>query len=1005
MCLQSKLEAVVHKLITLWLLVGGATAAAAVESRVLEVRPGQELTFDLGADESNLDIQWIGGAGPHVLILEQIGADVVVSRNNRLNRQNAPSGRNGPELVLADVPETIQVARKTAEKNPWRLRIISLPVTRRELAGLAAIEEAHQANSSGSARGWEHALKKIRRALGLKATWPPQLALECPVRASEAALARRLKRHSEAIVAYKEATAVCTDDSWRAVIENGLGLTYREMQEFELARAHFDQARTLALASANRYEAASAANNLCLILIHDGAVTEAKACFQRVIKEYWAEGLVTHVAEPLLNLGATAIALGESDLAIKNLKESTDIYQKAGDSKGMAKALMNLSRAQSRSGALQAALKSISDAQSRAESSGEPDLLANIMLIKADLYQQAGDTAALRRYAQDLLEMTKKTPNPRTEALAWVLQASISPAEDALTLLQKAERQWRLTRQPEPLAETLLAISQKALSLNRLDLAVKTAKEALRLAESNGFLTTKADALAALSRLHRASHPKTALKHAQAASALNLTLGRIAEQTENEYLIAVLLKDIGDSLGATKALTNAAGLSVRALAQPLSQRHRRMQAANSVEILSTWTDWLLADRADSEIPNEQSLTPLTTYWSRVNQWRNRTDRLDREAAALLAEWRAKLLVLRDPEQNDASRAALQKRISWLEQQMDLLGNAEAPANPTAAMNLPVGQKTTGSDDVTRIWLLPGEDQVYVLIRDQTGRRALTLPSASTIRDWQARIRETPDKLGLWSDLDEQLEDLRQALAAARNLLVFDPEMLALPWLGLLGDAQGELLVEGRSIRYLQAWTGSEPDELALSPLRLGWPSFQGEQVDPERRAVARVLPDLPIQDDLVASQQSGAWILQVPGHHVIDQNDLAQAVSLARSGNTNLFGPERLDAYKTPPKLVFLNACGGHSGMGGLGLLDLIARPGVKAAIINAWDVPDVAAERFAVRFYEELEKSPDQPAEALSRTQTGFAARFGRRLLREWAGYVLVELAASESATASLRE
>lgn len=1004
MCPKPKRPTGLPLLLALLLLTGPAPVTSG-DFRVVALQPGQTAQVDLTASEELVQIRWIGGQGRHALIIEQIGADVVIRRNNGLVTQNAPTGRNGPELVLANAPETIQVARKVAEIAPWRLQISSYPVGQQELRALEAIESAHQANSPGSASGQTSALAALQEALKLKATLPTELGLECPIRVSMAALARRLKRHREAIRAYQEASASCAESVWHAAIENGLGLTYRDNQEFDQAKAHFNQARIKGLASHNPYEAASAANNLCLILIHDGALADAKVCYERVIAEYRASGLITHVADPLLNLGATANALGELDLAIRSFEDAIAIRREAQDSSGMAKGLMNLSRAQSRNGAFQAALKSISEAQWRAELSGDQDLLANIIMIKADLHQQAGDNAALQRDVQELLGLTKNAPNPRTEALAWSLKASLMPPLEALHWLQKAERVWRHTNQPEPLSDALLKICRNAQALERFDIALMAAEESLHLADAHGFLVTKADALHELAQLRRTKRPKTALRHARAAATLNQTLGRLVEQTENEYLIALLHQDMGQTEDAASTLAEAAGLSVRALAQPLSQRHRRLQAAKSVEILSTWADWLLADRTDADIPTGQALHPLLVFWSRVNQWRNRTDQLDRKATAQLSEWRSKLLALRDPSQTEASRASLQERISWLEQQMDLLGSADTPAHPSRRADHPKDSAPPDVIDATRVLLLPGTERVYALIQDQQSHQLLTLPAAPAIRMWQARIRDVPDKLSLWSELDASLADLRLALDPARDLLVIDPEMLAIPWLGLLADRNGQMLIQHRSVRYLQAWTGTDPGPLVLHPLRLGWPTDQDDQSDPELRSLARALPNLPIQDDLNASKEMGPWILQVPGHHVIDQNDLAQAVAIASDREQQLFGPERLDEYAVPPKLVFLNACRGHSGMSGLGLLDLVARPGVRAAIVNAWDVPDAPAERFAVRFYEHLARSPNQPADALARTQSDFAKHGGRRLLREWGGYVLVELAASEDSDSRLRD
>lgn len=1004
MCHQASLPTQILALV-LSIAVAGLGQASEQARRTVDVRPGEHASVALSPEEAELQIRWIGGKGPHLLLVEQIGADVILSRRNGLVSQNAPTGRKGPELALLDQSEIIQIARKISEPIAWRLDISSYPVSQREQPALQAIESAHLANSPGTEAGNKQALKALSKALALKHTLPKELALECPIRTGLGVLNRRANRRYKAVLAYQAANAVCTDAGWKASIENGIGLVYREEQKFDLARTHFQRARQLAMTANNPYEAASAVNNLCLVMQHDGALNEAKECYQRSIEDYRSAGLITHVADPLVNLGATAVSLGEPDLALKSFQDAVAIRRQGNEQLKLANALCNLARAQAATDALQAALKSIDEAKWRAEAVGNADAIANAILIRADVHRQTGDNVALARDVRELLDVSKNGQNPRTEAWAWMLQASLMPAQEALLLQHKAERIWRKTKQPVSRSEALLAISQTEKSLGRLESARKAATKALRIARTHRVQAISADALQELAHLGRSRDPETALRYAREAATINNALGRVVDQTENQFLGALILRDLGQNDAAANALADAASLSVRALTQPLSQRHRRLLAVRAVQILSTWTDWVIADQPHGNAPTDEALAPLTGLWSRVNQWRNQTDRLDRKATAQLAEWRAKLLALRQPDLSEQTRANLQARIRWLEQQMDLLGNAASPGPLTATPGAEPEYQPRAANEDAVVWVLPGEDHVYAVVQHRNTRQILRLPPMATIHTWQERIRENPDKLSLWSELDEKLATLRQALGPARDVLVFDPEMLAIPWLGLVSDAKGEMLIEHRSIRYLQAWTGTEPPPITLKPVRLGWPSLQSDQPDPERHALELALPDLPIDDDLIAGQQPGAWILQIPGHHEIDQNDLAQAVSLSAGGAASLFGPERLDQYQTPPKLVFLNACRGHSGMSGLGLLDLIARPGVSAAIINAWDVPDAPAARFAVQFYQQLAATPDHPAEALSRAQTEFAKRGGRRLLKEWAGYVLVELAVSDTSGPGLRD
>lgn len=978
--------------------------------RSINLQPGSTELVELSANETELQINWPGATAQQVLVVQQMHADVVLKRHSDLVVHNAPTGGFGPEIALVQGAELIRVTRKVEEPIAWRMRVSSQPVTASEREALALVQAAHWSNGSGTAGGQERALSALSKALVLRDRLPQALALECPIRVGMGALARRLSRFDAAQSAYEDSIEACPNPAWHARAENGLGLLAKDRQEFDLARQHFARAREAGIAAHDTYEAVSAANNLCLVKQHKGTLLDTKACYESVIHEYRQAGLATHIATGLVNLGATVDGLGEPDLALKSFREAMEIRRRVPDALELAKALNNYARALAGIGELQPGLYAISESEAKLRDLGNPDLLAQALLIKADLHEQLGDDAALKRDIDDLQSLAELSLHPRTEAQIWMLRArSMAPAE-ALILQQKSASVWRNTDQPAPLAEALLGISQSAWKSGEIILARRSAQEAIALADHHHLTAVKADALLHMSRLMQLDDPDSALRQAREANKLNDRLRRLAEQADSQHQIALLLRELGKPIAAMDKLQEATGLALQDLSRPLSQRLRRLRAAQATNILATWADWLLAGAKSDQLPVAKTLEPLLDHWTELNQWRNRTDLLDANAKLQLAEWRAKLLMLQNPELSNAERERLKKRVALLEQQLDLLGADERPSTTEKAGPVrDVAAMATAADPpIATVLILPGREQVYAIVEIAGDRQVVPLPARATLLSWQAEIQNSPNDLRLWSVLDQQLEPLRSVLGPAQDIAVFDPELLAAPWLGLLADTRGEMLIEGRSLRYLQFWSGLIAAPTDLSPLRLGWPGSvdtAASAADGEKTALMRALPELSIVEDLTAAQGTGPWILQIPGHHAIDQSGLAQAVALAPVGGTQLFGPERLDQYPHAPKLVFLNACRGHNGMSGLGLLALIARPGVQTAIVNAWNVPNAAATNFAVRFYKRLAVNPHQPARALAETQAEFARLGKRRLLHEWGGYVLVELAAEPASDSRLRE
>lgn len=981
--------------------------------------------------------------GALVVIVEQIGADLVLRCDNEAHARNSATGRWGPEVVVVQKSCDLSVRARSVGMPTISYRVRAFAFDSVEGRRLppriwTLWSQGHYDSGTEDAKGHAEALEKLRqveRAVAARGGGDDRRYLQY----GNAHMLRRMGRYVEAIAAYEALTKGLDPKRhsvWFARASNGKGLALRELDRFEDADRAFADAVRYGADRKDAYEWVSARNNRCLILHHYGRLAEARDCYIAVIPLY-REAAPNQVAVPMLNLAAAADTLGEPALALKNYREALELRRAGTDRSSLAFVLLNLANHEAQTGAWRDALKHSLEAQKLFEALGDNSRTAAALTVRGWVYRELQESARARDYLEQAAQVARKGSDPSATAMAQSALAEIDPDDArAAASYREAIAYFAATKQAGFAAEKSILLAE------RLDALHDDAGRDEALAEADKLLQKGAarSSRARIATLRaRVALREDRLKDASAllaqATALRQATREINELAAVRLLKARIERRAGREVSALAEIEKALAELQRAEQLPSSPVLAANLFDRRVELIDEAMDILLG----REAPGEAALArawALKWKYSRLPAAPT-TAPADPNERELLDELRSKVAALSGAERSGLQQrpktqppealAALARRVEEIESLLDAREVREHASNAPAAMGLAeVRAALQPTEAVVAISLGARTSGAWIVTRDAASW--IALPSRKATFDATNAVLATLDNAS-FDDLSRALSPLVAATAKARRVLVVpDGPTHLIPFAALRVDADRYWI--DRSSITLLAGPLTAPAQLRPVSLTKGFPvvvwgasgegalAMNGEVM--RSGALLAALPGLSVERHLIERAlgaqrvSSGdprvartpsidrAWMLHVAGHGIADsRHPFASAFALeGKPGGGSDFATisgRSVQLGTKTPSIVFVNICDGLAGRiyesqppSSLAREFLDAGAGV--VIATSWPIEDGRAARFAESVYRELESNSGDVAEALARAQR--AAAHGRlgRLMRHWSGYSLVQ-------------
>lgn len=245
-----------------------------------------------------------------------------------------------------------------------------------------------------------------------------------------------------------------------------------------------------------------------------------------------------------------------------------------------------------------------------------------------------------------------------------------------------------------------------------------------------------------------------------------------------------------------------------------------------------------------------------------------------------------------------------------------------------------------------------------------------------------------------------------------DLVIFIPQeaLFLVPFPGLQNDA-GEFLIEQHTIQIAPSiqTLGLKPtNTLTLDraqALVVGNPSPMPESLaslpgaEAEAQAIAKMLNTTPLigqaaTEERAIAQMEQSQLIHLATHGLFDeyqglQSSLAFAVD---QDNQGFLTAEEILKLKLNADLVVLSACntgrGKITGDGVIGLSRSFLLAGANSTLVSLWYVPDLATSTLMTDFYRQLQVNPNQAQalrQAMLNTMKEYPAPY------EWAAFMLV--------------
>jgi CHAT domain-containing protein/tetratricopeptide (TPR) repeat protein len=1040
------------------MLVFAAWCAQALGAPSLRTLPeaGDEIALAQGEGHRYAFVAAEGGT--HVLV-EQIGIDVVLaveSAGDTLLRVNATGGPRGREDLVVDVPAGTALVLDVRPKlrlipaGHYRLRITPLSAGDAPVAVLRELSAAGASELAESADGQRAVREHLQRALSaLPASGESNKALRALIRFRSAAISRRLNDFEQAIVDYRLALSTnlaMQDAHSEARTRNGLGLALRWTDRIADARYEFEQALRVADRVGDKYEAASAENNVCLTYLHFGDMARARPCLERTVARYERDQLGEHASVALVNLAAAYDYLGLPDLAGARFEQALALRRGGVEQLPIAQTLLNLAGLRRNVGDFSHALAAIDEALKILQALDDRAYLARALRVKGSIFQSAGLPERAALYFDQALPMAQALGDHRGEAdlRAALAEIATDPVE--------AERQHRAATAIYERAADVQSAAREHIALSAI------ARELNRTADARGE-SALGCALAARGGV-RAVQFACEIERAQVALAIDAMddakrattrAGRLltrASLTSDRLALARVRVAVAARAGtaaqalalAERELAREDSVAASTLSPELRERERTLRAA----LLGDWIDLLETSR-DARTP-ARDLAILTIVererMRELGAWiaygRAGRDGASEARARELLHRRATLdTALR--EGKDAERiASLQRQVEETTAAIDRESRAASTASATAPPDitrlraqLRAGDVMTvhalGHRAMLRAWL--SRERLSIVLAPnarEVKRHALALGESARVAGGSSGVSAKALSALLFADerftpgarwyavLDAGLQQIPLALlrdpiddapllqrVAPVNVPVlgwFAPDRTTVPWDELRIAVFADPLVPGTTAPP----AGAVVLRGDVSLPRLVASADEADMIgDIAGRATVQTwLRERATRGAVLSAARADFDIVHVATHASADVGRLdASALLLSPDAGGDASSPSALVvgdvlAAATHQRLVVLSGCATSVGrrsavVGAFGLTEAFLASGTREVVGALWPVDDRATATLMRAFYAAFARSGDAP-DALRRAQLAAAGDTAATRTPDWAAFRL---------------
>ncbi len=410
-----------------------ATAAWAWVQDERRLEPGATLTRQLAPGQAHHYRTATPEAGSWRVGVAQAGVDVVVTLKSgagaTLVRVDSPLDQRGDEWLTAALDAGdyfVEVAAHDVRGPPARYEIrferlpVASPQARLRLDAELAATSAAAGYAQGSPDAWRKAAADYETAADL---WGRLGEPRREARAAYCAGAlHRLLGQGEPAMAW----ATRALPLWRAVGDRfreaatltEIGLLRQIAGALPEARAAFEDARAIQEEIGDEAGAAISANNLCLVMMHQGRFKDSIPCWRRVIALTARETVLFGPEFPLASLGAAYDMLGESADALDAFERAMTAFRENGDRLYQARTANNLGVHYQNQGRLQEALDLFGEALQTFRDLAQPLWEANALNNLGHTHNLLGQPQRALFFLERSLALRRQVGNRPGEVIA-----------------------------------------------------------------------------------------------------------------------------------------------------------------------------------------------------------------------------------------------------------------------------------------------------------------------------------------------------------------------------------------------------------------------------------------------------------------------------------------------------------------------------------------------------------------------------------------------------------
>lgn len=1016
-----------------------ADAAAVAAEPVLAAGSQIERTI-AGDGEDQLLID--ASAGPLVVVVEQLGVDLLPRCDNEAHARNSPSGPWSSEVMVVPIRCLLSLRARSVGAPTLRYRVRAFtfdsPEGRRWPRPTWELwSQAHYENGAEDLAAMSGALAKLREVERVVAARGEGEDLRF-LRLGNAHLLLRTGKQAEAVAAFDAFMRTLDPrrhSEWLTRANNGKGLALRELDRFDEADQAFADAVRYGADRRDAYEWVSAKNNRCLILHGYGKLAGARDCYAAVIP-YYQEVAPDQVPVPMLNLAAAADTLGEPALALKNYRAALELRRAGKNRRSLGLVLLNLANYESQIGAWPDALQHSLEAQQLFEALGDKLRTVYTLNLRGRIYVELREPVRARDYLEQALRVAQDSEERGAIALTRSALAQMETDDAAAAAAHREVAEYFVETRRDGLAsQEWMMLAERLDALGDAagrDIALHACE---KLLQTNGSRAYKARAALLRSSVAlRAGELAKAYSYVQQAIDWSLQTRAIDGLSAARLLKARIERSSGEEAKAVAEIERA-----------LEELQHGEHLPGSPVLVANLYDRRIAllDEAMDILLGGATVdaAAMAKAWSIRWKFARAPDApvpvpVDAEEHELLDELRVKVMLLTGAQTPGVSAskpppdvlAGIAKRVDEIESLLDTR-RAGKTTNAVAVLDLPSIQAALQPADAL-ISLNLGMRASGAWISTVQGTRWITLPARAALFSSIEAMLQRQDA-GALDKLSDQFAPLVLAAGSAKRvMIVADGPSHLVPYAALRVD--GEYWMERSSIELL-ARPPSAPEQLRPATLVQGFPVVVwGARDTPDSGSVAHAdstpvyrsgaamveLPSVSAELQLmkqvlgarrvssgdprttVAPMDVGRWMLHVAGHGLASRNHpYAAALALPDPDGGNGFAflsGQALRLGQRPPYIVFVNVCEGFSGrlfesQPPSSLARRFLQAGAGVVVAAAWPIEDSRAARFAERVYAELDRAPADIAAALARAQRESLRAGGARSWRYWAGYSVI--------------